>query len=305
MFCLNDQAAGNLGPLTASAAPSTQAAGGVTVTFTNPPVDEGTDNITAYNVYRTNATVPTVTGAPYTCPAALTTTGPAVSPQAPPASPPYGLAGTIPAAPTAAQQAGQPFTYLGGTYTFNDATATTPIGQTPPNVYCYAVSPVSPNQAGGTQAGTAKTTSNTGPAPNPATPLTATVTTPAPVNAAPPSPTTVPTFISAAAGGSQVDVFYNQTINPATLDTADFTVTATTTFIIFPITTAETVTAVAVNGTNGVTLTVTPALGSGATVLVTSKTGSDGNTVCATGSTTNCQAVGNSLSKRRLVPAIP
>jgi hypothetical protein len=299
VFCLKDQAAGNLGPLTASAAPSTQAAGGVTVTFTNLTADEGTDNITAYNVYRTNATVPTVTGAPYTCPAALTTTGPAASPQTAPAAPTYGVAGTVPAQPTPAQQAGQPFTYSAvggtGTYTYNDATATTPIGQTPPNVYCYAVSPVSPNQAGGTQAGTAFTTNNSGPLPNPTTSPTATATTPAPVNAAPASPTTVPTFISATAGGTQVDVFYNQTINPATLDTADFTVTATTTFIIFPVTTAETVSTVAVNGTNGVTLTVTPALSSGATVLVTSKTGSDGNTVCSTGSTTNCQAVGNAV----------
>jgi hypothetical protein len=106
------------------------------------------------------------------------------------------------------------------------------------------------------------------------------------------SPTTVPAFVSATAGSSQVDVFYNQTINPATLDTADFTVTATLLGIL-PVT--ETVSTVAVNGTNGVTLTVTPALIPGATVLVTAKTGSDGNTVCSTGSTTNCQAVGNAV----------
>ena len=109
------------------------------------------------------------------------------------------------------------------------------------------------------------------------------------------SPTTVPAFVSATAGGSQVDVFYNQTINPATLDTADFTVTATTTILLLPVTVPETVSTVAVNGTNGVTLTVLPPLTAGATVLVTAKTGSDGNTVCSTGSTTNCQAIGNAV----------
>jgi hypothetical protein len=108
------------------------------------------------------------------------------------------------------------------------------------------------------------------------------------------SSTTVPAFVSATAGGSQVDVFYNQTINPATLDTADFTVTATT-ILPIPVTIPEIVSTVAVNGTNGVTLTVLPALSAGATVLVTAKTGSDGNTVCSTGSTTNCQAVGNAV----------
>ena len=109
------------------------------------------------------------------------------------------------------------------------------------------------------------------------------------------SPTTVPAFVSATAGGSQVDVFYNQTINPATLDTADFTVTATTIILTIPVTIPETVSTVAVNGTNGVTLTVLPPLSAGATVLVTAKTGSDGNTVCSTGSTTNCQAIGNAV----------
>ena len=260
LFCLMDQSPGDQGPTSASAAPSTQAAGGVLLTFANSLLREGVDNITAYNVYRASATAPTVTGAPYTCPAALTTAGPLVSPQTAPASP-YVPVGTIPAAPTAAQQAGQPFTYAAGVYTFNDATATTPTGQVPPNVYCFAVSPVSPNQAGSTQAGTAITVSNTGPAPNPATPLTATVTTPAPVNAAAATATVVPAFTAASAGGAKVNVFYNQAINQATVDTADFTVTAT----LSSVTTAETVTAVAANGTNGATLTVTPALVAGAT----------------------------------------
>jgi hypothetical protein len=288
VFCLNDQSAGDLAPTPATAAPNTQAAGGVTLTFTNLPALEATNNITAYNVYHAAATAPTIVGAPYTCPAALTTASTLASPQTPPASP-YTLVGTVPAQPTAAQQAGQPFTYAAGVYTYNDATATTPTGQTPPNAYCFAVSPVSPNQAGGTQAGTAKTVSNSGTAPNPATPTMATVTTPAPVSAAVGTATTVPAFTGASAGGAKVNVFYNQLINQATVDTGDFTVTAT----VGAITTAETVTTVAANGTSGVTMTVTPGLVSGATVLVTAKTGTDGNTVCSTGSTTNCQAVGN------------
>jgi hypothetical protein len=260
--------------------------GGITVAF--PSARTADASVTGYAIFRAQATPPANIGGSYTCPAYV---APAIgsSPQTPPPSPWAQLA-TVADVQAANAAATEPASYY-----YNDTTAVPGSNVAQPNEYCYAVSSQAPNAAGSTQTGTARTAAQ-----NPF------------LGAAAQAASTAPTFTQLVQTSPTTAIaYYNQPINTATCDTTASTPPAPpfdyTAYVANGgVNSAQTISQVAcadttytigaTTYTNGgqATITFANSLPAG-TLVVTSQKGADGNTVCALGSTTNCQAVGQSV----------
>jgi len=275
--------------------------GGTTVSFT----DSTNIAVTAYNIYRAPAIVSGVAGQAATCP---TNPAPANggSPQTPPTAP-YTQIGTV-----------NDTLPAGGTYFFNDTTQA-PVAGAPVSTsqFCFLVSSVAPNAAGGSQVGSANgngsTNGNTA------------VNTPAAAPANQPAATLAPAFTNAvtivnAGAVTGVTVNYNEPINCATVDgtsqaiaAGGFAVPGVFDFRVSHGTgpgstqfaqtiTSVTCNAVANNGNGQVMITFTPSQAvvnapnaNATTFLVTAQTGTDGNTVGNTTTPVLFQAVDNAV----------
>lgn len=276
-FCLNDIAPA--GPSNVTATQNTSS-GGVTIAF----VDSPTTDVTSYNVYRATSSDNGITGAPSMCPTLPAPTGSgSTSPQTPPStSSSWAKIGSVPDTSIGSGTGGN-------VYSFNDPTAAPASGTAP--LYCYAVSAVGPS-AGGTEestgvpANTNATASSTGGGQTSGSQGIAPA--PAPASAG------APVFSSASVQGLTVTATYNQAINPATVNTKDFTVSYGSANNGTGTQNNDAVTSASGSGTT-VTIELTNPVPTGQYALITATTGSTGTTVCANGGTTSCQPVGNSV----------
>ena len=275
-FCLNDIAPAPPGTVSAT---QNAGAGGVSLAFTDSPSPE----VTGYNVYRATSSNNGLTGAPSTCPSLPAPMGSQASPQTPPStSSSWTKIGSV-ADTTIGSATGS------NSYTINDPTAAPTSGTAP--LYCYAVAPVAPS-ASGTQEGTGAPANTNSTATGSTGGQTAGSQGIAPAPA--PTGTGAPVFKSATAQGQTVTVTYNQTINPATVDKGDFTVTYGTSNNGTGTQTSDAVTSASGTGTT-VYVELTSAVPSGDFAIVKSATGADTNTVCAAGGTSNCQTTGDQV----------
>jgi hypothetical protein len=296
VFCLNDTNPKPPATVTLSkntSQPTTNTAsgantGGITVNFPTARAADG--SVTGYAIFRAQATPPANIGGSYTCPAY---TPPAIgaSPQTPPPSPWTQIA-TVADVQAANAAATEP----AAGYYYNDTTAVPGSNVAQPDEFCYAVSSTAPNAAGSTQTGTAQVSGN-----NPFT------------GAAAQAASTAPTFTQLVQTSTTTAVAsYNQPISTTTCDATgstppappfDFSAYTTANGV----NTAQTISQVACsNGPNGqATITFASPLPAGQTLVVTAQKGADGNTVCASGSTSNCQTVGQSVQTSGTTQAAP